>query len=115
MNYTFPNGTVAYADRNEVRFYILGFSDFYNKTYSGVWAKKDYGLGDGEYYVRINLRGFLQKDDITITISSGGNASARIKCLIGGVIEITIESVEINPSTKQIRHKQSNGFSQVGY
>ncbi|KON28139.1 hypothetical protein AC481_02550 [miscellaneous Crenarchaeota group archaeon SMTZ-80] len=100
MNYTYANETVAYADETKIRFYILGFSDFYNKTYSGVWIKKDYGLEDGDYYIRVFLKGFLQEKDIRVTITAGSNSTASIKCIPGGVLTILVESVEINPSTK---------------
>jgi hypothetical protein len=93
-NRTFANDTVTYADQDEIRFYILGFSDFYNKTDSGIWGKKDSGLESQQYYVRVFLNGFVQLRDAPVTVSLGHNSTVIIECITGGVLKIVIESVD---------------------
>ncbi|MCW4032434.1 MAG: hypothetical protein NWF08_03470 [Candidatus Bathyarchaeota archaeon] len=101
LNRTFANGTVFYADEDEIRFYILGFSDFYNSTYSGIWGKEDYGLDSGQYYIRVFLNGFEQLEDEAVTLSLGHNSTVVIEVLVGGIVKIIVESVNFNPATNK--------------
>lgn len=75
-----------------LRFHVLGFSDFYNETYSGR-AYKDYGLADGAYTVRVYVRGYIQPIIGTVTISQGGNSTIRVYMIRGGAIIATVHSM----------------------
>jgi hypothetical protein len=102
LNRTFTNGTVAYADQDEIRFYILGFSDFYNKTYSGIWNRKDFGLESGQYYIRVFLNGFVQLMDEPVTVSLGHNSTVVVECITGGIVKMVIESVDAASPQSQV-------------
>lgn len=89
-----------------LRFYVLGFSEYYNKTYTGR-AYKDYGLADGVYMVRVYLRGYLQKTTDTVAISQGGNSTIRVTMTRGGAIIATAHSMS-GDSHIQWRYSGSN-------
>ncbi|WP_455277463.1 hypothetical protein [[Eubacterium] cellulosolvens] len=101
LNRTYANGTVAYADQDEIRFYILGFSDFYNNTHSGIWTQEDRGLDSGQYYIRVFLNGFVQLEDEVVTLSLGHNSTVVIEVLVGGIVKMIVESVDFNPATNK--------------
>ena len=77
LNRTRPDGEVTYADSTSVRFYILGFSEFYNKTFSGVWRQKDHGLPAGVYDVKVWVRGYLQTSTNTVQVAEAGNKQSE--------------------------------------
>jgi len=99
LDRTEPDGVVTYADSSSVRFYILGFSEFYNKTFSGVWKQKDHGLPAGVYDVKVWVRGYLQKSAGTVQVAEAGNTTVRIALEKGGGIRTGIASWIPNPDT----------------
>ena len=114
LNRTAPNGTVTYADYSSgeqtplLRFYILGFSEYYNKSYSGSWtvgsypgpSPWDYGLAAGTYYVRIWIRGYVQEQIQTFSVSDTGNTTVAVDLRRGGSTEVTVRSVVVRPGTR---------------
>jgi hypothetical protein len=108
------NGTVLYADYSSgdqtdlLRFYILGFSESHNKTYSGSWqigsfpgpSPWDYGIEPGTYYIRIWIRGYIQEEIATFTISEGGNVTQTIDLRRGGSSTVTVTSNVVRPGTR---------------
>jgi len=96
---TMPDGVVTYADSSSVRFYILGFSEFYNKTFSGVWKQKDHGLPASVYDVKVWVRGYVQTSTSTVQVPEAGNTTVRIALQKGGGIRTSIESWVPNADT----------------
>jgi len=99
LDRTAPDGTVTYADSLTLRFYVLGFSEFYYKSYSGVWHEKDYGLDEGAYYVKVWVRGYFQERIEFVTLSKGASMTVSVSLLRGGAIRTTVASMTLNPST----------------
>lgn len=109
-----PNGTVLYADYSSgdqtdlLRFYILGFSEIHSKTYSGSWqigsfpgpSPWDYGIEPGTYYIRIWIRGYIQEEIATFSISEGGNVTQTIDLRRGGSTTVTVTSNVVRPGTR---------------
>lgn len=109
-----PNGTVSYADFSSgdqtglLRFYMLGFSEIYNKTYSGSWQRGsfpgpspwDYGIEPGTYYIRVWIRGYIQEEIATFTISGGSTVTQTIDLRRGGSITVTVTSNVVRPGTR---------------
>jgi len=94
-----PNGTTAYADHSSIRFYLLGFSEPLNRTFSGVWKKRDYGIPSGTYSIKVHVRGYRQPDISTVTVSEGSNSTAHITLLREGAVGIVVASSAIISGT----------------
>jgi len=93
LNGTDASGVTVYADRTSIRFYILGFNEYYNRTYSGVWRQKDYGLDEGSYNVKVHVRGYVQAASWDVTLGLGLNQTmtpADMKA--GGAIKTVLAS-----------------------
>jgi len=92
---TMPNGTTAYADSSMVRFYLTGFSEFLNRTYSGVWRKKDYGLPSGPYTLKALVRGYEQLDSAVVNVQEGYNETLTIRMVRQSAASIVANSYPI--------------------
>jgi len=93
LNGTGASGVTVYADKTSIRFYILGFSEYYNRTYSGVWRQKDYGLDEGSYNVKVHIRGYLQATNWNVTLGLGLNGTmAPTDMKAGGAIRTILTS-----------------------
>lgn len=107
-NATLPDGTVTYATELTVRFYVLGFSEFYNTTYSGIWRSKDYGLGTprttGEnFQIRIFIRGYIDSQSVTVFLPTGGMYNATYDMLRGSFIQVEVTSYNTRTGTRVIQ------------
>ncbi|MEM2902543.1 MAG: hypothetical protein QXO32_07445 [Candidatus Bathyarchaeia archaeon] len=114
LNRTQPDGVVQYADYSSgsqtplLRFHILGFSEHYNKSYSGVWvvgsypgpSPWDYGLEPGSYYIRVWIRGYVQAAVSEFTLGKGGNTTVAVDMLRGGATQVTVMSMTSKPRTR---------------
>ncbi len=71
INGTLPDGKTSYPNSictsfdtqfpfacNSIRFYITGFSEYYNHSLSGIWDEHDYGLPVGMYTLQVYVRGY---------------------------------------------------------
>jgi hypothetical protein len=104
VNGTYPNGTTIYRRLSVLRFYVIGFSEYYNRTWSGTWGEEDYGLPeDTGYQLKVLIRGYEQYNNPTITLSRGGNQSITIQMVRGGVIEAAAYSYDTRPGTRAIQ------------
>ena len=88
-NRTLPGGVVRYADYSSgdqtylLRFYVLGFSEYYNHSYSGKWmigsnpgpSPWDYGLEAGTYTIRLWIRGYSIAEVKDVTLGIGANTT----------------------------------------
>jgi len=114
LNRTDADGVVQYADFSSgdqtplLKFYVLGFSDHHNKSYSGVWAigshpgpsPWDYGLEAGTYHLRVWIRGYVQAEIEDFTLGEAGNQSVTIDMLRGGATQVTVMSMSSKPGTR---------------
>ena len=114
-NRTSSDGIVQYADFSSgdqtdlLRFYILGFSEHYNKSYSGKWivgsrpgpSPWDYGIEDGTYHLRVWIRGYLQENVEVFTLGWASNRSLTIDMQRGGAFQVTVESWDTRVGTRK--------------
>ncbi|MGC8850372.1 MAG: hypothetical protein ACP5QI_07870, partial [Candidatus Bathyarchaeia archaeon] len=111
INGTYANGTTRYADQSTIRFWILGFSELHNRTYSGTWVQGsypgpspwDYGLEAGTYYIRVWIRGYLQTEIPVVTLSDMGNSTVTVWMKRGGALDVTVYSYHSRPGTRIIQ------------
>jgi hypothetical protein len=104
INGTLPDGKTAYANSAELRFYVIGFSEYYNRTWSGMWGEKDYGLPDDTgYELNVRIRGYEQYSDPVIPLSGGANQSVTIVMIRGGAIALGAYSYDNMPGTRAIQ------------
>ncbi|MEM3501821.1 MAG: hypothetical protein QXH16_05430, partial [Candidatus Bathyarchaeia archaeon] len=115
LNRTLPDGKVQYARYSSgdqtplLRFYVLGFSEFYNRSYSGSWvigsypgpSPWDYGVEAGTYYLKVWIRGYIQENMVTFTVGDGGNTSITVDLRRGGSVQVTVTSNVVKPGTRK--------------
>ncbi len=96
VNGTIPiNGTLPNlaGDVNSIRFYVIGFSEYFNHTWSGVWDRQDYGLpADQAYTLKVYIRGYGQTSSPTISIPQGGNSTVTVRMTRGGLFQVQVGS-----------------------
>ena len=102
-NGTLGSGVTIYADENTTRFHILGFTEYYNRTWSGTWRRKDYGLDGGIYNVKIRIRGYSQATNDNVTLVLGSNQTLTVNLAAGGAIKTTLVSGMAWPCTTRIQ------------
>jgi len=115
INGTGMDGRTLYATSSTIRFYILGFSEFYNKTLSGVWKQKDYGLEESPYNIYIWLRGYIQPSIAYVTLAKGGNSTVEIWVTRTGAVKTTVVSMNTHPPTGNPQSKVAWRFGLQGY
>jgi hypothetical protein len=122
LNRTSQNGVVQYADFSSgdqtplLKFYVLGFSEHYNHSYSGIWAMGsypgpspwDYGLEPGTYSLRIWIRGYEHNTtwDRSIILAQSGNSTVTIDVARGGAAQITVSSWNTITGTRRLQAEQ---------
>ena len=89
------NGTIPYADLSSIRFYLLGFSESLNRTFSGVWKRRDCGIPSGTYSIKVHVRGYRQQDVSAVTVSEGLNSTAYVRLVRQGAIRAVVASSAI--------------------
>ena len=102
-NGTGAAGTTVYADENTIRFYVLGFNEYYNRTYSGVWRQMDFGLDKGLYSVSVHVRGYMQRTSWNVTLGLGMNQTVLVEAYAGGAIKTTLASGIAWPCTTRFQ------------
>lgn len=102
-NGTFGSGVTIYADENTTRFHILGFTEYYNRTWSGTWRRRDYGLDGGFYNVKVHIRGYIQATNYNVTLALGSNQTLAVDLAAGGAIRTTLVSGMAWPCTTRIQ------------
>lgn len=115
INGTGRDGKTLYANSSTIRFYILGFSEFYNKTLSGVWRQKDYGLEESPYSIYVWLRGYIQPSIAYITLAKGGNSTVEIWVTRTGAVKTTVVSMNTHPPTGNPQSIVAWRFGLQGY
>ena len=103
LNGTLPSGVIVYADAQTLKFYILGFSDYYNRTYSGFWRIKDYGIDEGSYLVQVRIRGYSQSSNWIVTLGLGENATVTVDMNAEGAIRAVLYSAIAFPGTYRVQ------------
>jgi len=103
-NGTELSGVTRYADENSTKFHILGFNDWYNRTYSGWWRQKDYGLDKGAYSVKVHIRGYIQATNLSVNLELGSSQEDNaIDMKAGGAIKTTLVSGMAWPCTTRMQ------------
>jgi hypothetical protein len=107
-NATLPDGKVTYATETSIPFFVLGLSEFYNRTYSGTWRVKDYGLGTPgtigqNYRIRVYIRGYLEAREVTVLLPKGRMYNATYDMLRGGFIQVGVSSFNNRLGTRALQ------------
>jgi len=123
INGTGSDGKTTYALRENITFAIIGFSEFYNRTWaSGRWLCswstfpgktatgycRDQGLGDPQMpafdvATSVFVRGYDQLDTKTFTVNAGQIKEKNFLMVRGGVIEVQVFSYNNRPGTRAIQ------------
>jgi len=105
LNGTRPDGGTSYGNKSSVPFYIVGFSEFYNRTWAGSWQVKDYGLPSDTYSLTAFIRGY--EEDLAntplVTVSQGGNQSVTVRMVRAGAVQVTAGSYDNIPGTRNVQ------------
>jgi len=111
INGTRADGKTIYADSTTVRFYVVGFSEYYNRTWAGTWAQKDYGLPEDEAYrLFVYIRGYEQEGTTTISLARGSNRTVTVRMDRGGAILVTVTSFNNRPGTRAVQAEKPLRF-----
>jgi len=102
-NGTLGSSVTVYADENTIRFHILGFNEHYNRTWSGTWRRKDYGLDQDFYNVKVRIRGYIQATYHNVTLGLGMNQTLTVDMKAGGAIRTTLASGLAWPCTMRMQ------------
>jgi hypothetical protein len=107
-NRTLPDGAVTYATDAEIPFYVLGFSEFYNRTYSGIWRSKDYGLGTPGttseiFRLQVFIRGYYESEQVQASLATGGMRNVTYDMLRGPLIEVGVYSYNTRSGTRVLQ------------
>jgi len=102
INGTLPDGDGGYKSCDysdactSLRFYITGFSEYFNHSLSGVWREDDYGLPDGTYSLSVFLRGYelTSTSPTLITITGASNGTVTAFMTRGGAFQVTVGSYD---------------------
>jgi hypothetical protein len=106
INGTYANGKTIYANSSSVRFYLFGFSEYYNRTWAGRWNEKDCGLPAADpvqdclmpsyplvtYTISVFIRGYKQAKSVEVGLPNGANETVTVKMIRGGAIETQVFS-----------------------
>ena len=79
---------------NSLRFYITGFSEYYNHSLSGTWEEHDYGLPDGTYTLQVYVRGYELTSDYTAIVSGGNSIPVIAVMTRGGAFQVEVGSAD---------------------
>jgi len=105
LNGTRPDGSTSYGDSSSIPFYIVGFSEFYNRTWAATWQLKDNGLPGDTYSLTAFIRGY--EEDLVntplVTVSQGANQSATVRMVRGGAVQVTVGSYDNIPGTRNVQ------------
>ena len=103
INGTLPNGKTSYANSSSLSFYIIGFTEYFNHSLSGVWARNDFGLPALSYVLSVFTRGYeltLQSPS-PVGINGGdpnsGNSTygpVTVRMTRGGAFQVTVGSYD---------------------
>lgn len=118
INGTFPNGTTSYRDNTSIPFFLFGFNEYSNHTWSGTWNEHDNGLpADSSYSIQVYIRGYELNTTTSITIGQGcppPNISPKcttpagdLKMLRGGAFQVGVFSFDNRPGTRAIQAVQN--------
>ena len=102
-NGTSSSGVTLYADKDRLKFHILGFTEYYNRTYSGVWRQRDYGLDGGSYALKVRIRGYIQATYWNATLQLGSNQTVSVDMKAGGAIKTSLISGFAWPCTMRMQ------------
>ena len=100
------NGTIPTltGDVNSLRFYVIGFSEYANHTWSGVWDEKDYGLPEDQAYsLQVFIRGYEQASTSVVSLPQGGNSTVTVRMVRGGLFSVSAGSYDNRFGTRAIQ------------
>ena len=85
---------ITYANKNQTGF----------RTWSGVWAERDYGLPANQgYSLNVYIRGYEQQATSTIALSKGGNTTVRVQMVRGGAVFVAVDSFNNRFGTRAVQ------------
>lgn len=130
LNGTLPDGRTCYASptlsptcrikitsATSIRFYIIGFSEYYNRTWAGVWAQRDYGLPEDiqGYSLTVVIRGYEQYTTPLVWLPRGGNSTVTVRMTRGGAIHVGVISYNNRPGMRVVQAVKPFRFLNVRF
>lgn len=111
INGTHPDGTTRYESQSSLLFYVVGFSEFQNRTWAGIWNERDDGLHVVDTYtLEIFVRGYEQVGPVTVQFNGGGNRYPTNPLPVymkrGGAIAATVSSYNNRFGTRALQSPQ---------
>ena len=111
VNGTLPDGTTRYRSQSSLLFYIVGFSEFHNRTWAGIWNEKDDGLKISDAYtLEVSVRGYEQIGPVTVQFNGGGyrfpSQPVAVYMRRGGAIEVGVYSYNNRFGTRALQSQQ---------
>jgi hypothetical protein len=109
INGTLPNGTARYSSESSILFTIVGFSEYYNHSWSGIWNEPDSGLPDDYYDLNIFVRGYeMQALLQPVQVGTPGNygdtsRSVSVTMFSGGAFKVIVGSYDNRFGTRAIQ------------
>jgi len=118
LNGTLPDGRTCYASPalsptcrikivspTSLQFYLIGYSEYYNRTWQGVWSQRDYGLPEDTqgYTLAVFMRGYEQSSTPLVSLWRGGNATVTVLMVRGGVIDVGVASYHNRFGTRALQ------------
>ena len=102
INGTYPNGTTIYTHESSIPFFLIGFNEYLNHTWSGTWDVHDCGLpADSAYTIQVYIRGYELQTTTSIPLSLGAAVSnLQLKMLRGGAFHVRVFSYDNRLGTR---------------
>ena len=127
LNGTLPDGRTCYASPalsplcrikvtspTTIEFYMIGFSEYYNRTWSGTWDAQDNGLPPDVtaqgYSLDVQMPGYVQASAPPVALPLGVNDSVTIEMVRGGAIQVGVYSWDNRPGTRSLQALQPFRF-----
>jgi hypothetical protein len=105
INGTYANGTTIYRNSVSIPFFLIGFNEYLNHTWSGTWEEHDSGLpADSGYTIQVFIRGYELQTFTSIPLSLGASVNnLQLKMLRGGAFQVGVFSYDNRMGTRAVQ------------
>ena len=105
INGTYANGTTIYRNSSSIPFFLIGFNEYLNHTWSGSWEEHDYGLpADSGYTIQVFVRGYELQTTTSIPLTLGASiTNLQLKMLRGGAFQVGVFSFDNRLGTRAVQ------------
>jgi len=105
INGTYANGTTIYRNNTSIPFFLIGFNEYLNHTWSGTWGEHDCGLpADSAYSIQVFIRGYELQTTTSVSLSLGASVNnLQLKMLRGGAFQVAVFSYDNRMGTRVVQ------------